>query len=501
MPVNPTPHAFFGTTAQLPSPAAGAGQMHNGDFAITEDDDIVRFVAGGDGNGPRRYITIGGTINAGATDIFADSTLGNDANPGTAALPVQTYRQAWVLAWQRPSLVAGTIHLAGGTYALGVNPHIWVPPAVGGSQPWRVIGTPTLIGTFTATAGTAQNTVTPAYGTVSALLPPPGVLNNLLGRWITGANAGKRFMVIANTGVALTWQGQSGAPIVAGDQFVVEDPRNTQFIWTGSFTYLGAALIETNVGYTVPLGSQNNSTGLVYQTQQSQANGVYYASDASGFSSISFGHDATHGASLFDPNEHPCPCTYDGTLGALFVNLTGLVPARYRLTNANALGVQFAADSAGQTLLMNGVHTLNGGAVGVTGGANAQLFSGIYSNLVSSSISSVGPGSIGARQGSNLVAQNCNIAGSGIGGIPVISLDQSDGEFRNITGANVAASDVFSLRSGSSAECTTSTFTNVGGTSNIVLGGATTTLAAVQAASVTDIAAGAPELCSMGPPT
>lgn len=161
--------------------------------------------------------------NAGvAIDIYADATLGNDANPGTAALPVQTLRRAEELL---PTTVTGAavIHLAAGTYN---DPSVIL--AIGGPFAAGPSGVPLIILGAFEDAGYGPQIAQGGSGgftVVTALNLAPGT--DLAGTFLSLPNSGSTDLkaVARNTtgpGSVITLC--DSVTLNPGDPFTIEEP-------------------------------------------------------------------------------------------------------------------------------------------------------------------------------------------------------------------------------------------------------------------------------------
>ena len=173
----------------------------------------------------------GGAAVSGAlpsnVDIFADSVAGNDANPGTAALPVQTFEAANALA---PPLWRGycRIHFAAAAvpYVITGAPfsirHLAIGSGVGlDAQPMGWVGA------FTNVFGNRISTAaTPTLITDAALVMVPDAFVGGTVLILTGVAAGERRMIRENTVDTVLFNETIGG-LVAGDLFRVETPAVT----------------------------------------------------------------------------------------------------------------------------------------------------------------------------------------------------------------------------------------------------------------------------------
>lgn len=199
------------------------------------------------------------------------SPTGNDANPGTEAFPVLTFKKAFSLvpvSWR----AACRIYFAPGVY----------PPTAEYHTVFSGIGKPegpnaeplTLVGGFTNEVGDRTSTAvtSPAAATVTEITD--GSLAMTVNAYrgatllvLTGEAAGQRVLVRSNTATKLVlayplfsnlaYMGQSaGAGFVVGDQFRVERPAATIDIGGNFFQFNG-------IGYLGMLGMKFKLAGPV----------------------------------------------------------------------------------------------------------------------------------------------------------------------------------------------------------------------------------------------
>lgn len=227
-----SPYSLVGDSiADRPDPA-GVPQgftfydTSTGVFYILVIDPLTNF---------HHWDAIPGGGSGGIIEFFADAVNGNDANPGTQALPVKTVFRMSKLSQSIP-YYAGLMHLhfAPGTYPLDQDITSFLLPARqgevnnatlarGNAQCLSFIGAyqNAGFGTRAVTAVTANSIAD------NTLVVAPDTIFGLRIRMLTGAAAGRTFCIADNTvgGVLKTLTDPLNAPVVApGDQFVIERP-------------------------------------------------------------------------------------------------------------------------------------------------------------------------------------------------------------------------------------------------------------------------------------
>lgn len=500
---NPNPIIIIGLASGLPNPASIAA----GDFFYATDTDTL-YICNIATSGSRFWGIAGAGITNAAVDIFVNPTTGVDTNPGTLALPVLTLKQAMVLATVNRSTVSTTIHLAAGTYTQPADLVLDVPFPLPGALPLRIVGALTSLGTFTATGGTTGAISPLAAGTITGAFVNHA-FKKAFGTFLAGsANPGARFPISDNSVGTVTANTIFSSVPLNNDQFSVATNGAIVAV-TDSLTFVGGPLLLDSIQFNVPSGTVlHKGVGLTYSNQYAQENGCYYLGGAGGVPNIQLAVVHVSGASNWAAAavQPPCGCIYDGsgTTPAMGV-LGGL-----RSTMSNFLGDTIAVSVGGRTIpgiqsigFLN-LHQLVGAScASASDGGNYFAFEGIYTGMVAGTgITGIGPGCIAARNGSTIDLLFCDFEGSGGGGVPLISCDQSKAALSNVTGTNTAASVVLSLLSASSASVTGITCTDASAASKAQVGGnaATTTISGA-VAPTTDLAAAAPQLCLVGAPT
>ena len=153
-------------------------------------------------------------------NIYVATAGGDDANPGTAALPLATQTEAFrrlPTAWKK----AAIMHFASGTYIIPGGVNIGSPDGPDAS-PLQIIGTPLDSGLGAL--------VTDGASTSSAYVAatPATVDGSYRGAFLRHVPTNSRILITDNTYAAgLTTFNllfNFGFPVVAGEQFVVETP-------------------------------------------------------------------------------------------------------------------------------------------------------------------------------------------------------------------------------------------------------------------------------------
>ena len=200
-------------------------------------------------------------VSAASADVFlyADATLGNDANPGTQALPVQTFDKMCTLI---PSNWRGNIQaiFAPGQYdinriAAGGGPIMFGDPLGAEGYSLAFVGAFTNeVGTRSASTGSLGDSITD--NTLSL------TLNQYRGYYVSqlpgSSSAGNCRMIIGNTtGGQFFVNDPFDNPVVAGDQFVIQKPAVT---WNVTGNFLWAASGKTRLVW-LGIGIQGNPSG------------------------------------------------------------------------------------------------------------------------------------------------------------------------------------------------------------------------------------------------
>jgi hypothetical protein len=189
-----------------------------------------------------RWETIGYDSRNGDADvvIVADSATGNDANPGTSALPVATIAVA-VSLWPRTNSAKCRVNLIGaGPYTMPTNVRP-TQPVGPNAQACAIVGdTQTVAGSGTV------NTVTSGIIPTNILTPTVGgmTVNAFRGlqlKFTSGALNGQQRPIAKNDATTIT-AGFSIAGAVNGDTYQILAPTtvisNATTRWTGPGTFL-----------------------------------------------------------------------------------------------------------------------------------------------------------------------------------------------------------------------------------------------------------------------
>ena len=197
---------------------------------------------------PGLLVQLNQAISLVDVEIFADPINGNDANPGTEELPVQTFQRAWTLG-AVPGTKKRRIYLTADTFPCtapspGQDVTFYAPTPLDEGEFITVIGTPVDVGggLLTSTAVDVHTTQVsiPAHAPNSFIGATLRVVNDLGG----GSAVGARCMVKADDGVILTLANSIewvsfGGNMLAGDQLVLERPGSILTVDT-NFGFSGA---------------------------------------------------------------------------------------------------------------------------------------------------------------------------------------------------------------------------------------------------------------------
>ena len=418
-------------------------------------------------------------------EIFADPVAGDDANPGTLALPVKTFQKAWTLG-----AVFGRrkrrIYLAAGTYPCvaqtpGQDILFYGADPLDEGEHLTVIGTPVDagLGLLTATAvdiHTTQVSVA-AHAPNSMIGATLRVVNNNGG----GTAAGASCMVKADDGVILTlcnsieWVA-FGANMAVGDQLVLERPDSiltcdTNFGFTGAMCFKNVkadsttgspgvmVFSEAKVVNALNLELVSNEIAIINNSQFSPtAIGVIFY-DPPPFSTFLesggvYIHDTPfviieQGARLQQSNKlssaaylfRDCPAVVvheDGVVsmdngGGALVNSAVFVEGAtsiFRMSGATDGGTEFSRATMDGSL---------GNALTLTRGAKAEFFAADISNATGDAIKAdggcfVSAGDLGGAgnggYGLNLQASSLAVADNAGGGVSACTVTGTSGDVR-----------------------------------------------------------------------
>lgn len=191
---------------------------------------VVYVLTENPATGVRSWTLGGGTIQG--FNIYADAVTGDDANPGTQALPVRTLLRAVALI---PAYWEGIMRIwlvSPGTYSQPGDDVLILLPGRGGNPVYVSQNTQLLeiVGGFTDAAGGPQ-TVTasgPGSGEVTAA-GLPGAPDTYAGdriRTLSGASPGATSLICENDpgGVVTVQDGAVASSLGPGDTFVIERP-------------------------------------------------------------------------------------------------------------------------------------------------------------------------------------------------------------------------------------------------------------------------------------
>jgi hypothetical protein len=177
--------------------------------------------------------------------VYLDQINGNDANPGTLALPVKTFGFAWELA-TLPYTNTSFLRVIG-NLDMGANRRVATPAGLQGANP-PVIESATAavdsgLGVLVPTGGTAGTggTANPVFATITTgLVMVANVYRGWRVRFTAGALSGVRVPIVSNdaAGVIAIAAFLGSAPIAA-TTFVIERPGST-LSYTGGLYFQGA---------------------------------------------------------------------------------------------------------------------------------------------------------------------------------------------------------------------------------------------------------------------
>ncbi len=192
-------------------------------------------------------------------DLRVDPARGDDIrNDGTAAAPLKTIHEAFKrceAGWRH----ASRISLAPGKYDLGKNPVVRVPGGAGiGAEPLLLrgdledssLGDRAVGAGSSAGAGAEFGSVIDAAGGLI-----PDAWRGYLLEFQSGAPtlAGQQYIIASNTASAFTIAGAMPVAPAAGDKFVVKGPA-ASIVWTGNLEIAGALLGLLNLRFHGPGG-------------------------------------------------------------------------------------------------------------------------------------------------------------------------------------------------------------------------------------------------------
>ena len=183
-------------------------------------------------------------------EIYVDGATGNDANPGTSALPVQTFDAGF------NKMQAGRkkrrIYVKAGTYTLDtagqLTKEYFFPAPVGtvglDAEPVVIIGDNVTVETGLIGAIVSGSRIftrnTPAAPQVGGAL----LITN-------GAAAGRRLLIAFDDGTTITLLDQVGAGLVAGTTtFTIERPATIFNLTDGLISFTGAPFALKNLKFT-----------------------------------------------------------------------------------------------------------------------------------------------------------------------------------------------------------------------------------------------------------
>jgi len=440
-------------------------------------------------------------------DVYADAATGSDNNPGTPLRPTLTLDAEFAIVARQTGAGRGWaswchMNAAAGTYTLAASA-IVVPPASSGIGPEP----PVLVGAM-ADSGLGARTVAGssagAGATFATVTDTAGglVVNAWKGyflRYTSGAQAGKQYLIDANTANVFTLVGTQSVP-VNGDTYVVESP---------------ATIVRTANNILLVNGTDNSILGA----RQVQFDGQSGATSDLSIRQGTLIHSACWFKNWFAVTSEPTGAVLTEqfsasatqriyfpslgipqTIGSYFVS--GVANASLNTTRFSTLDLQQSMfDGVSIQAINNGRVNISAcafqGASGVRSTANGTItLSGTRFEAVSGLVGDYATAAIVGDSGARVTVSTTDV--SNCVGIALSLSGSAVGRIQTLVGSGNAGVPVSILRTASLIKSSGNTVTGAVAGNDVQIGGnaAPNTWASVNGGLNTDQAAVASQFCT-----